>query len=126
MKTINKLISFFVLSLCFLTTAQAFEGIDYCGNACALNCHTESKICRVDQIITSEEGVFLLVDGFGLGAQGMQAVQEGILVLENGEWMTLEEAVRCDNYYVWQCRACKAWNSEGTSKCYRCKTPRGG
>ncbi len=107
-----------MLNLCCLTAVHAFDGT---------NCWSgESRIHRVDQIITNEQGVFLLVDGFWLGSQGMQAVPDGILVLENGEWMTLEEAVRGDNYYVWQCRACKAWNPQGTSKCCRCKTPRGG
>lgn len=66
-------------------------------------------------MIANEQGVFLLIDGCWLGTQGMQATFEGILVLENGQWILLQEAVKCDNYYVWQGRKCKVWNPEGTS-----------
>lgn len=115
MKITSKFVSLFLFILCFSNALQAFHE-----NACLSN----SIACCVDRVITHEQGVVLLVDNFWLGAQGMQATQDGIWVLENGEWLPLAEVIRCDNYYVWQCRKCHAWNPEGTDRCYRCGAPR--
>ena len=105
------------LTMCCLGSLQASSW-----ESCPVNSSSERQ--RIDQVITDEQGVFLLIDGCWLGTQGMQATSEGTLVLENGAWIPLQEAVRCDNYYVWQCRHCKYWNPQGINKCLRCQYPR--
>lgn len=117
MRTWMKYVFSLALTLYCLGTIQASSW-----ESCSLNQAIERQ--RIDQVITDEQGVFLLIDGCWLGSQGMQATSEGILILENGEWIPLQEAVKCDNYYVWQCRNCKKWNSESTSRCYYCKKSR--
>jgi hypothetical protein len=112
MKTWMKYVFSLALTLCCLET-QATSW-----NSCSLNSSIERQ--RIDQVVIDEQGVFLLIDGCWLGAEGMQATQEGILVLENGAWLPLQEAVRCDNYYVWKCRNCGYYNPQGVSKCLRC------
>ncbi len=113
MKTWMKYVFSLALTLCCLGTLQASSW-----ESCSIN----SSIGRqyVDQVVSDEQGVFLLIDGCWLGTQGMQATPEGILVLENGEWIPLQEAVRCDNYYVWKCRNCGYYNPQGVFKCRRC------
>lgn len=114
MNTMSRLVSFFLLILCLTGTSQALEDAHW--NDAIANPDT----CQVDRVIIHEQGVVLLVDNFWIGAQEMQATPDGILVLENGEWIPLSEAIRCQDYYTWQCRVCKAWNAQGASKCGRC------
>ncbi len=113
MKTWMKYVFSLVLTLCCLGTLQASSW-----ESCSVNLSTERQ--HVDQVVSDEQGVFLLLDGCWLGTQGMQATPEGILVLENGEWIPLQEAIRCDNYYVWKCRNCGYYNPQGVFKCMRC------
>jgi hypothetical protein len=72
---------------------------------------------RIDQVVIHEQGVFILVNGCWLSSQGMQATAEGILVMEDGEWLPLHEVIKCDNYHVWRCPICGTYNPQGTSRC---------
>lgn len=118
MKMWMKYVFTIALTCCCLGTLQASWESD------SINPSVERQ--RIEQIITDDEGVYVLIDGFWLGSQGIQATPEEILVLEDGEWIPLQEAIRSDNYYVWQCRKCRAWHSEARSSCYRCSTARKG
>ncbi len=72
---------------------------------------------QVGQVIATEQGLFLLIDGCWIRAQGMQATQEGIFILENEEWISLTEAKRLDNNYVWKCPICGTWNVQNGQPC---------
>lgn len=52
----------------------------------------------IDRIITNEHGVFLQIEDKWLQAEELQVFSGGILVMEGGEWLTLEEAIKCDHY----------------------------
>ncbi len=75
MKTWMKYVFSLALTLCSLGTIQASSW----------GSHSINSIERqhVDQVVSDERGVFLLIDGCWLGTQGMQASRDGILVLEN-------------------------------------------
>ena len=124
MKIFYKLIFFCVLCLGVITPMQAYDGA-HCDMVKHENYSTQSKVHRIHQVVTNDQGVFLLIDSSWLQSQGMQATPNGVLVLQNGEWMTLEAAIECGSFYAWQCRRCLTWNAEGRSKCFSCRTPRG-
>src|ERR1700722_16608540 len=105
MKAVSKFLGICLLVFSCANSIEAFEEIH-------ANSYNEQLFDnqRVDQVITNAQGVFLLIDGCWIGTQGMQATQDGIIVLENGEWISLYEAKQVNNYYVWQCPICKTWN----------------
>jgi hypothetical protein len=119
MKIINSFISISLFILCLVGVSEASQS---CNDVLIVN---NANQCLVDKMITHEKGVVLLVNNFWIGAQGVQATEAGILVLENGEWMPLSEAIKCDDYFTWQCRKCKAWNPQGSNRCMKCLSPRG-
>lgn len=53
---------------------------------------------HVDQVISTDEGVFLLVADQWIGAEGVLAMPNSFLLLENGQWVALEEVLNCDTY----------------------------
>ncbi len=71
MKTRMKYILSLALTLCCLGTLQASSQ-----ESCSVNSSIERQ--RIDQVITNEQGVFLLINGCWLGTQGMQATPEGV------------------------------------------------
>jgi hypothetical protein len=98
----------------FTTRMNAFEIIE----------DSQCNNLSVNEVVTTQNGVYLLVNAHWIEADAMQASNDGIFVLENGEWLSLSEALKSGNYYVWQCKKCYAWNSEGTNKCSNCGKPR--
>lgn len=118
MKVTNKFISLFTLILSMTSGVNTIQG------SCRDNAATYQETCRIDRVIIHEQGIVLLVDNFWIGAQAMQATPDGIILLENGEWIALAEAIQRDNYYVWQCRKCLTYNPQGTNTCFNCKQPR--
>lgn len=119
MKTLMRYIFCLILMMCCLGTMQAVSSENCTPNKQSI----EGQ--RIDQIITDARGVFLLVDGFWIGSQGMQATPDGILVLENGEWIPLQKALNNEEYAVWRCRRCKSWNPGNTYYCFNCGAPIG-
>jgi len=107
MKTIKYLCCVFFVTLCSLNPYAFANDSDY----------NQGIEQRIDQVVANEQGVFLLVNGCWLSSQAMQATSDEILVLENGEWIPLQEAVRCDSYHVWKCPICGTYNPQGVSRC---------
>ncbi len=90
MKTIFRALSFLLLSLSiFPLCVDARTPVN-----------TIAEQNHVDGVFVRDEGVLVSVDGHLLQAEGILATQEGIFVMENGVWMLLEEALKCDDYYV--------------------------
>ena len=110
----SRFITICLLAFCYTNSIQAFEG----NNNNHYN-YDEQLLDyqQVEQVITNEQGVFLLIDGCWIGAQGMQATQDGIFVLENGEWISLFEAKNCNKNYVWRCPICGTWNVQNGLPC---------
>jgi hypothetical protein len=100
---------------CFFYSLQAFAGTD----------QSIFENEKIEHIAANENGVFLLVNGNWISAQGIVASADGLLLLREGEWIGLSDVIARDNYYIWQCRSCKSWNVEGTTVCSNCKKPRG-
>ncbi len=114
MKAIFKFIALFTLVFCCANVMQAFEG-----NCVHMYAFDEQSFDNqhIDKIITNEQGVFLLIDGCWIGTQGVHVTQDGMFVLENGEWISLFEARGRSNNYVWQCPICKTWNVQNGQPC---------
>jgi hypothetical protein len=72
---------------------------------------------QVDQVISTDEGIFLLIDDRWIGAEGVLAMPNSFLLLENGQWVSLEEVFDCDTYKTWRCRVCGWVNPQGVTKC---------
>lgn len=118
MKRKFNLINIFLFVFFMGYAAQAYEQVE--------NCFDEQipTIEKIEQMITNEQGVFLLVDGLWFGADALQATRDGILVLKDGTWRSLGDCFNCDSYKTWKCRHCKTYNGEGAKNCSGCKKPR--
>lgn len=82
----------------------------------------------VEQIMTNEQGVHLLIGEYWLNADGLQASENGMFVLLHGEWMPLSEAVKMRGYLLrsWKCSRCGRYNLEGINACAYCGKPKNG
>ena len=123
MRAISKFVTICLLAFCCINSLQALEE-NY-----ANSYHYNEQLLdnqRIDKIITNEQGVFLLIDGCWIGTQGMQATQGGIFVLENGEWMSVLEAIEGGIFPLetWECSRCHFMNYEGISACGVCGKPK--
>lgn len=98
--------SFLIAILCFSNTIQAFE---------------IQKIPLVEQVMTSDSDVFLLIENLWLKTEGFQISCAGAFVLVNGGWITLAEAVEVGDFQAsWQCSRCKRYNMDGIKACPYC------
>ncbi len=85
-----------------------------------LNAIPQQNAITVNQCCTNEEAVFLLVGTRWLGAEAVNFTTDGIYVMEEGVWLSIEEAVECDDYWTWTCRKCGAANVQGWDVCINC------
>lgn len=107
MKTARNFISFFLVVLYLSSGAYAFDPI--------VNC-----------VMTNEEGVFLKIADDWIATEALQATGEGMFVLVNSEWMTIEEALenpKCTRG-TWTCDRCGFVNYDGIEACGVCGKPR--
>ncbi len=75
----------------------------------------------VEQVIHSDEGVFLLINNSWLQIKGFQVSEAGAFALVNGEWMTLSEAVEFGDFQAsWQCSRCERYSIDGINTCPYC------
>jgi hypothetical protein len=74
----------------------------------------------VNKCYATEENVFLLVNSRWLSAEAVNFTTNGIFVMEDGEWLSIEEAIRCDTYWTWTCNNCGAANVQGYDTCINC------
>lgn len=86
-----------------------------------------SEIPLIEQIITNDKGVCLLIGDSWLVTKGMQASNEGMFVLINEEWMPISEAVDFGDYQVsWKCSKCGRYSMDGVNVCPYCGKPKNG
>lgn len=105
----NKFICLFLLAVSFSVNIEAFE---IHGNG--LTNHS------IDSVIASEEGLFLHIGDSWLRVDAMEIKPEGILVLDNGSWLTIDQFTMT-NYFTWICPICGTANVQGVSKCRNSK-----
>lgn len=79
------------------------------------------NVYQIDQIITSNEGLFLNINDTWIGAEGILAMPGNFMLLENGKWVSLEEVMNCDSYRTWRCRVCGYINPQGIIRCLNYK-----
>lgn len=116
----KKIASLLLLSLFFINLAHSIETSSFnLSGKNELNCHNDF-IYKIDRVVADEYGVFLLVGDQWLQAESMQILPEGVLVMEDGIWLTLSEAIELDTYWTWTCRKCGAVNPQGIDKCRKC------
>ncbi len=107
MRGLYKFMFLLVLAFCHMPMANAIEqGIP-----------EQFDNYKINQVMTTEEGVFLLVDDLWIGAEGILAMPGNVLLLENGKWVSISEVIAGDTYYTWRCRVCGYVNPQGTTKC---------
>ncbi len=118
MKTI-KVLLLLLLTLCFSNASHAFEDENYYPEV-----KQESPLIR--HIIKSEEGVFLQIGDGWILTEGLQASAEGIFVIVNGEYMTVEAALENSECVrkTWVCKKCGFINYDGIAACALCGKPR--
>ena len=105
-------------ALSFVTTAQALE---------QENCYNRYEIPLIEQVITNDEGICLLIGNSWLMTKGMQASNEGMFVLVNEEWMSIDEAVECGDFQAsWKCSRCGRSSMDGINTCPYCGKPKNG
>lgn len=105
-----------LLLLCTVsfTRGQAFEG-------------NSTEMPLIEQVITNDKGVCLLIGNSWLVAKGLQASDEGMFVLVNEEWMPISEALEFGDYQAsWKCSKCGRYNMDGVTICPYCGKPRNG
>ena len=80
----------------------------------------------VDQVISNEQGVFLLINDFWLCTEAFQITGLDSFVLLNGEWLSLSEAIESGTCHLssWKCKRCERYNLEGVNACAYCGKPR--
>jgi len=75
----------------------------------------------IEQVITNDQGVCLLIGDSWLVTKGMQASNEGMFVLVNEAWMPIFEAVEFGDYQAsWKCSKCGRYNMDGVNTCPYC------
>ncbi len=72
---------------------------------------------QINQIITNDEGVFLLVGDLWIEAEGLLTMPGNCLLLEGGKWVSINEVMDCDTYKTWVCRICGWVNPQGITRC---------
>lgn len=110
MRSTSKFLMVLVLAFCYINLVHSTEQ----DNPETLNNY------QVDQIVTTEEGVFLLVDNIWLGTEGVLAMPGSFLVLNNGQWVAIRDVMNCDSY-TWRCRICGYVNPQGVTRCLNYK-----
>lgn len=80
----------------------------------------------VSQVISNDDGVFLLVDDFWLCAEAFQTAGIDSFVMVGGQWMSLSKAVESGEGRLrsWKCKRCQRYNLEGVNGCAYCGKPR--
>lgn len=80
----------------------------------------------MSQVISNEDGVFLLVDDFWLCTEAFQTTGIDSFVMVEGEWTSLSKAVESGEGRLrsWKCKRCQRYNLEGVSGCAYCGKPR--
>jgi len=95
-----------------------------------LSCFTvvrASEMPLIEQVVTNDLGVCLLIGDSWLVTKGMQASNEGMFVLMNEEWMSISEAVELGDYQAsWKCSKCGRYNMDGVNTCPYCGKPKNG
>lgn len=108
----------------FLNKFLILLGLIFCTNACYASEQvvTEKPVnYQIDQVVTTEEGIFLHVDDRWIAAEGVLAMPGSFLLLENGTWISLEKVINCDTYRTWRCRICGYVNPQGITTCLNSK-----
>lgn len=103
-----KFLTLFVLAFCYTDMI--------CGTE-QYNLEKTFNSCQIDQVISTEEGVFLLVDNLWIGAEGVLTMPGSFLLLKDGRWLSIAEVVNCDSYKTWKCRICGYINPQGVTRC---------
>lgn len=118
MVSLNKLKLFIFLILCFNVAhaynySQKFEDENY---------FVDPANPPIDQVITNDQGVFLLVNDFWVCGQGFQASEAGTFLLVNGEWMSLVAAIESEDCIQasWICSKCGRYSMDGVNVCPYC------
>jgi hypothetical protein len=108
---------FLLLSvLCFLSPSYAVE-----------NYENGNETSFVDQVITNERGVCLLIDGSWLIADGFQCSSEGMFVFVHETWVPLTDAIEISDFQAsWRCSKCKRYNMDGVNVCPYCGKSKSG
>jgi hypothetical protein len=106
MRLLSKIVALFLVLLSFSTTTYAREW----------------DLLSVQQVITNEQGVCLLIGDRWLSTEGFFATGEGMFVLLNEEWTPLTEALARGDYQAgWTCSRCGYYNfMDGVTKCGVC------
>lgn len=116
MRVLIKFLTLFVLTFCYANAIHASEQ-----DNCVYFAEKISNTHRIDQMITTDEGVFLLVDDQWIGAEGVLAMPDSVLLLEDGKWVSIGEVMNCDTYKTWKCRVCGYINPQGVTRCLNYK-----
>jgi hypothetical protein len=100
--------------MCFIVVGHAFESRDSA---------TETPF--IEQVITNNQDVCLLIDQSWLIADNLQASSEGMFVSLHGSWMPLAEAIAIGDYQAsWRCSKCRRYNIDGVNVCPYCGKPK--
>lgn len=105
-----------LIALSFITTTQAFE---------KRNCYNGEDMPFIEQVITNDQGVCLLIGNSWLVTKGMQASNEGMFVLVNEEWISVAEAVEFGDFQAsWKRSKCGRYSMDGINICPYCGKPK--
>ena len=116
-----------LLMLCCNAT-HALENVGIHQKTEIMSRFNDSATLFIEQVITNDQGVFLLVNDFWVCGKGMQASEEGTFVLVNEEWMPLLAAIESGDCIraSWKCSKCRRYNLDGVNACPYCGKPRYG
>jgi hypothetical protein len=112
MKLLSQFIFVIFVAIGFTSTAQGYNDL-------------RQNAPFIEQIITNEQGVCMLIGDSWLISEGLQATGDGIFVLINGEWKLLSEVSEQEaRLKSWKCKKCGRYNLEGINACAYCGKPR--
>jgi hypothetical protein len=127
MKIMIKSMWLVLLILC-CNVAYSFENVSVHQKAEIMSRFNGIQTPLIEQVVTNEQGVFLLVNDFWVCSKSMQASEEGTFVLVNGEWMSLLAAIENGDCIraSWKCSKCGRFNMDGVNACPYCGKPKNG